>query len=315
MALVLVVLVAAGCGFAYQQWQLQQQDHSGFYRSNGRLEARESHVASRLPGTLSEVRVKEGDHVQAGDLLAVLDSRPLRAELARAEAAIQQARDQQQLARAQLTQHESECSYARSQLVRIQSLSSKHYVSVDQLENTRMRAESCASVIAAANAAVAATASALKLAEASRERLQVDLDDMAIPAPFSGFILYRLAEPGEVIAPGSRLVTVVSDDDIYLTVFLPAEIAGKLAVGDEARLLLDARPDLPVPAHVSFIAPEAQFTPKTVETATERSKLMFRARLNVDPAFLQQNNWLKSGMPGLALLRTDPQVSWQAGVH
>ncbi|HQQ75485.1 MAG TPA: glycoside hydrolase family 43, partial [Pseudomonadales bacterium] len=74
--------------------------------------------------------------------------------------------------------------------------------------------------------------------------------------------------------------------------------------GDAAQVLMDARLDVEVPATVSFIAPEAQFTPKTVETASERSKLMFRAKLSIDPAFLQQNSWLKSGMPGMALLNT-----------
>jgi HlyD family secretion protein len=254
---------------------------------------------------LAEVKVKEGDHVEQGQVIAALDSRPLQAELARADVAIQQARDQQQLAQAQLAQHESECNYARSQLARIQSLSSKNYVSVDQLDITRMRAESCASVINASNSAVDAAASALKLAEASRYRLQVDMDDTTVKAPFSGYILYKLAEPGEVIQPGGRLFTLVSDTDIYLTVFLPAEIAGQLAIGDTTQLQMDAKSDVKVPALVSFIAPEAQFTPKTVETASERSKLMFRAKLNIDPAFLQQNPWLKSGMPGLALLRTE----------
>ena len=103
------------------------------------------------------------------------------------------------------------------------------------------------------------------------------------------------------------MFTLVSDDDIYLTVFLPADVAGKISVGDGAELLMDARTDIKVPAKVSFIAPEAQFTPKTVETSSERNKLMFRAKLNIDPVFLQQNRWLKSGMPGMALLHTEPR--------
>lgn len=306
-AVLLALLAGAGL-MAYQQQF--QQDSDGLYRSNGRLEARESHVASRIGGILSAVLVNEGDLVAQGQPLATLDSRPLQAELARTVAAIQQASDQRVLAQAQLAQHESECVYARNQFARIQSLRSKQNASIDQLENTRMQAESCESVINAAKAAVSAAESAMKMAEATRDRLQVDLDETTLLAPFSGYVLYKLAEPGEMIPPGGRLLTLVSDSDVYLTVFLPAEVAGKLATGDEARVLLDAKTDVMVPARVSFIAPEAQFTPKTVETASERSKLMFRAKLSIPPDFLQQNRWLKSGMPGLALLRTEPGVAW-----
>ncbi|HQQ63721.1 MAG TPA: HlyD family efflux transporter periplasmic adaptor subunit [Pseudomonadales bacterium] len=299
--IILIGVAAGAAAFGYTQWQ--KSNGNTVYRSNGRLEARQSHIASRLPGTVARLSVQEGDHVQQGQLLAELDSRPLQAEIVRADAAIQQARDQSTLARAQLAQHESECDYARNQLGRIQSLSRKQYVSLEQLDNTHMRAESCDAVINASKAQIAAAESALKVAEAGSARLHVDLDDMKINAPFSGYILYRLVEAGEIIPPGGRLFTLVSDTDIYLTVFLPAEVSGKLALGDAVALKIDAKPEVSVPAIVSLLAPEAQFTPKTVETSSERSKLMFRTRLNVDPAFLQQNTWLKSGMPGEVVLQ------------
>ena len=313
LLIVLLVGVAAGAtALGYKQW-LQQSSSRNIYHSNGRLEARQSHVASRLPGTLATVHVKEGDHVAQGQLLATLDNRPLQADIVKADAAVQQARDQLQLAEAQLAQHESECDYARNQLARMQSLSRKQYVSLEQLDNTHMRAESCDAVIHASKAQIAAAQSALKVAEAGSARLHVDLEDMAIPAPFSGFILYQLVEPGEVIPGGGRVFTLVSDSDVYLTVFLPAEVSGNLAVGARVNLTMDAKPGVNVPAVVSFIAPEAQFTPKTVETASERSKLMFRAKLNVDPIFLQQNGWLKSGMPGEVQIALD--ASNPAPVH
>lgn len=301
----LLGLAGSVAAFGYMQWQ--KSETTTVYRSNGRLEARQSHVASRLPGMLSQLSVQEGDKVKQGQLLATLDSRPLLAEIVRADAAVQQARDQSTLARAQLAQHESECDYARNQLGRIQSLSRKQYVSLEQLDNTHMRAESCDAVINASKAQIAAAESALKVAEAGSARLQVDLEDLKITAPFSGYILYRLSETGEIIPPGGRLFTLVSDTDIYLTVFLPAEVSGKLSLGDTVQLTMDARPDLSVPAVVSLIAAEAQFTPKTVETSSERSKLMFRTRLNIDPVFLQQNPWLKGGMPG--------EVRLQLGAH
>jgi HlyD family secretion protein len=136
------------------------------------------------------------------------------------------------------------------------------------------------------------------------------LADSSIRAPFSGYILYRLAEPGEMIAAGSPLFTLVSDSDVYLTVFLPADVAGKVALGDEARLQMDAKAEEWVPAKVTFVAAEAEFTPKSVETATERSNLVFRARIGIDAAVLTEQSWLKSGMPGLGWLRTDASAAW-----
>lgn len=302
------VVAIAAVVLGFRQWQQQQSADPSVYHSNGRIEARQSHIATRLGGLLATTAVKEGDHVTAGQTMALLDSRPAKAELARAEAGIAQAKDQLALTQAQLAQSQSECAYAHSQYSRVRVLGSKKTVSADELDGARTRANSCDSVIHASQAAVNAAASGLKMAEAMRDRITVDLDDMTITAPFSGYVLYRLAETGEVIPPGGRLFTLVSDEDVYLTVFLPTEVTGKLAMGQATQLRLDAQPDKPVPATVTFIAPEAQFTPKTVETASERSKLMFRAKLNVDPAFLKQNAWVKSGMPGVALLHTAPDA-------
>ncbi|MEZ5539598.1 MAG: HlyD family efflux transporter periplasmic adaptor subunit [Pseudomonadales bacterium] len=192
----------------------------------------------------------------------------------------------------------------------MQSLSKQQFVSQDQLDSSRTRAASCGSAVAAAQAGVEAARSAGKVAQAGRDRLLGDLADSSIRAPFSGYILYRLAEAGEMIAAGSPLVTLVSDNEVYLTAFLPAEVAGKLALGDEARLQMDAKPDEWVPATVTFVAAEAEFTPKSVETASERSNLVFRTRIGVDPAVLAQNPWLKSGMPGLGWLRVDSDATW-----
>lgn len=305
---VVALAVAGGSFLLWQHWQ--QQGERGFFHTNGRLEAAQSRVATRIPGLLAAVKVKEGDRVAAGQVLAELDSQPLQAEIVRGDAAIAQANDQVHLAEAQLVQAETECNYARSQLSRVQSLSKQSFVSKDQLDSARTRATSCGSVVNAASAAVAAAQSAGKVAQAGRDRLSVDLADSSIRAPFSGYILYRLAEPGEMIAAGSPLFTLVSDSDVYLTVFLPADVAGKVALGDEARLQMDARAEEWVPAKVTFVAAEAEFTPKSVETASERSNLVFRARIGIDAAVLAEQGWLKSGMPGLGWLRTDANAAW-----
>jgi HlyD family secretion protein len=96
-----------------------------------------------------------------------------------------------------------------------------------------------------------------------------------------------------------------------MTIFLPAADAGRLAVGDEARIILDPVPDYVIPASVSFVAADAQFTPKTVETTDERAKLMFRIKLKVDPQVLQQfYTRVKTGVRGLGFVRTKTDVDW-----
>jgi len=98
-----------------------------------------------------------------------------------------------------------------------------------------------------------------------------------------------------------------------MTFFLPTSQAGLVAVGSEVRLVMDAAPDVAVPAAVSYVADVAQFTPKTVETADEREKLMFRIRARVDPAILQKYiQYVKTGLPGTAYVRTDPNAEWPA---
>jgi HlyD family secretion protein len=96
-----------------------------------------------------------------------------------------------------------------------------------------------------------------------------------------------------------------------MTVFLPASAAGPLALGSEARLILDPVPQYVVPATVTFVASEAQFTPKSVETQEERDKLMFRVKLSIAPALLKQyENQVKTGVRGVAYVRVRQDAVW-----
>lgn len=294
-----IIAVAA----VYFWWSKQPADTPD-YVANGRLEAIEVHLASRLPGRLVELLVDEGDSVAVGDVVARLDSDPLQAELTRIMADIHQARQQLKLAVARKAEADSECSFARSQLKRLESLSKNNYVSEDQLDAARTRVQTSSAACGAAAAQVGSAEAGLEVANASLARLQVDIDDLALTAPIAGRIQYRLVEPGEVVPAGGRVLTLISSEDVYLTVFLPTDIAGRLRVGGEQSIVLDAYPDRSIPAVVRFVSPQAQFTPKMVETREERAKLMFRVKLQIDREFLLQNgDWLKSGMPGTARFR------------
>ena len=134
-----------------------------------------------------------------------------------------------------------------------------------------------------------------------------ELEDATLVAPRAGMIQYRLAEPGEVLAAGGRLLTLLDLADVTLTIFLATADAGRVRVGADARIVLDARPDLPLPARVVFVAQEAQFTPKQVETERERQKLSFRVEVRVtDPRGIALN----PGTPATAWIRLDEDAEW-----
>jgi HlyD family secretion protein len=126
-------------------------------------------------------------------------------------------------------------------------------------------------------------------------------------------VQYRVAQPGEVVGAGGRVLSLVDLSDVYMTFFLPTAVVGRIALGTEVRLILDAAPQYVIPAQVSFVADVAQFTPKTVETASERQKLMFRVRAQIPPDLLRKHiAQVKTGLPGMAYIRIDPAVPWPA---
>jgi len=106
-------------------------------------------------------------------------------------------------------------------------------------------------------------------------------------------------------------LTIADLTDIYMTIFLPARQAGRLAVGSEARIVLDPIPEYTIPATVTFVASTSQFTPKSVETAEERDKLMYRVKLTIPPALLAKyQKQAKAGVAGIGYVRIDPDAVW-----
>jgi HlyD family secretion protein len=165
--------------------------------------------------------------------------------------------------------------------------------------------------IKAAGTDVAAAKKAADAKQATVQRVQVDLKDSTLVAPRDGRVQFRIAQPGEVVPPGGRVLNLVDLGDVYMTLFIPEAAAGKIALGSEARIILDAAPQYVIPAYVSFVASVAQFTPKTVETATERQKLMFRVKAQIDRELLRQHmKMVKTGLPGVAWIKLDPKAAW-----
>jgi HlyD family secretion protein len=144
---------------------------------------------------------------------------------------------------------------------------------------------------------------------------QVNISYNTLVAPRAGTIEYRIANIGEVLPAGGKVFTMLDRAYVYMDVYLPTADAGRTRIGSDARITLDAYPGHVIPAAVVFVAAQAQFTPKTVETKDERDSLMFRVRVRIDPARLKlRTTPIKSGLPGVAYVRTDPKAVWPASL-
>jgi len=330
LLLVLLLLVAAGAGVAW--WRMggmpslpeilpalfgEDSLPVGFVTTNGRIEATEVDVATRLPGRLADVLVREGDGVAAGEVLARLDTDTLDAQYRQAEAERERARQEREHALAVVHQRDTELDFARRELKRLQGLAQgERFVSEEQLDQARTRVRTAEAALRAARVQVVATEAAIAAAQASLERIRVDISDSELTAPRAGRVLYRLAEAGEVLGVGGKVLTLLDLTDVYMVVFLPETVVGRVALGAEARIVLDAAREYVVPARVSFVAARAQFTPKQVETREARERLSFRVKLQIDPELLRRYEPLvKAGVPGEAYVRLDPAVAWPEHLH
>jgi HlyD family secretion protein len=245
-----------------------------------------------------------------------MDTESLEAQLRQAEAKLQQAMKEKAYAEAIVKQRESECNLAKRNLMRAEKLYVNGNISLEEYDQARARHETAVASCAAAEAQVAEAESAIEAARAETERIKSDIDDSILETPISGRVQYRLAEPGEVIPSGGEILTIISLSDVYMTVFLPEKEVGRVAIGAEARIVADTAPDIAVPAWVSFVSPKAQFTPKEVETTSERQKLVFRVKIQIDPRVLKKYQaWVKPGIPGVAYVRLDPDAKWPENLN
>lgn len=314
-AAIAIAVVAITAGIVTRVWQREPQSVlvDGIESGNGRLEAREYDIATRIAGRLADLTITEGDEVRAGQIVGRIDTAELVAQLEEAQAQRRQAAAAAESASVMVRQRESERALAQLELGRADRLHKLLAVSTEQLDRARTSDVAASVAVRAARAQVTAAQATMEASAATVRRIQTYLDEAELRAPVDGRVLYRLAEPGEVLAVGGRVATVLDLSDVFITVFLPTDQVGRLPVGAEARVVLDAADAYVFPARVSFVSPEAQFTPKEVETRSERDKLMFRVKVQIDRELLRRySSRVKPGMPGLAYVRTRTETAWPA---
>ena len=282
----------------------------GIVKSNGRVEATQVDVAAKYAGRLATLTVNEGDEVTAGQTVATISAPETEAQLRAAQAQVLRSKQALAEAVALVAQRNSDLAFTRTDFERGKTLLEHGNIPQQTVDLRRNKFEAADAAHAAALAQRDEAEFAIKAAEADVERLQAILVDLVLVSPRSGRVQYRLARAGEVVAAGQRVLTILDLNDVYMTIYLPAKPAGSVALGDEARMVLDSFPQYIIPATVSFVATDAQFTPKSVETAEEREKLMFRIKLQVDPKVLgKYHTQVKTGLRGIGFVRTS-SVSW-----
>lgn len=339
-----LVLVVIGMGYFAWEWLRPQPLPAGIASGNGRIEATDVDIATKTAGRIKEILADEGDFVTAGQVLVRMDTQVLEAQRREADAQLRRAtigvdtaralvvqrKAEKEAAVAVVAQRRAELDAAQKRFARSEQLAKSGSGSIETLDNDRARFEGAKAAVSAAESQVAAGDSAISAAEslvvtaqaavdaakATIERIQADIDDSTLTAPREGRVQYRVAQPGEVLGAGGKVLNMVDLSDVFMTFFLPTEQAGRVALGAEVHIALDAAPQFVFPARATFVADVAQFTPKTVETAEERHKLMFRIKAKIEPALLKKYiRQVKTGLPGVAYVQLDANAPWPANLQ
>jgi len=310
---VLIVLAVIGTAFyGYKSWRESRlYNNPAFAYGNGRITATEIAVASKLPGRLEYITVNEGDYVKKGQKLAQMQTNVLAAQLEQARAMVQVREAELLSSKAVVFQKKSTFDNTKRRYDRAKTLYASKAVSQQNYETEESAYQGAYGELLAAEAKVKQAESAIAAAKADVARIQADIDDSSIVAPLDGRVQYRIAQPGEILFAGGRVLNFSDLTDVYMNFFVSEMQAGNINIGDEVRIMLDVLPDDPIPAKVSFVANVAQFTPKSVETRVERQKLMFRVKARIDPELLKKHlPIVKTGLPGVAWVRMDTTVPW-----
>ena len=346
MVIIVVAVGVTAVVAAVLAWKLLKPSGPGvgFVSGNGRIEATEIDIAAKIAGRVKKILVNEGDFVQLDQPLAQMQVDTLDAQrdearaqsrqavtaVASAEALVAARKSDTAAAQALVIQRGSELDAAQRKLARFETLFKEKVVPLQEVDDNRTIVRVATAAQTAAQAQEEAGQSAIKAAEtqvvsavagvaatkAAIARIEADIQDSQLKAPRAGRVQYLVVQPGEVLAAGGKVLNLVDLSDVYLTFFLPETAVGKVPLGSDVHVVLDALPEYVIPAKVSYVSSTAQFTPKTVETASERQKLMFRVKARIDSALLLKHiKVVKTGLPGVAWLKTDSKVPWPANLE
>ena len=312
-----VVVIGGGAGgfFFWRQYEASLLP-AGIVATNGRVEATQVDISIKIPGRVVEITPHEGDMVSPGEVLARIDTSENGAQLDQAKAAAELARQTVATRQAEVASDEAQEAFANEEMRRAATLVEKGWSTHETYDQRTQQLRSAQAALKAAKSQVDESLASVKTADAKVEELQAVVDDSAIRSPVRGRVQYRLVEPGAVLPPGGKILTVIDLSDVYTTVFSPRRWRGGSKSATRRAWWWTPDPEYVFPATVSFVAPESQFTPKTVEVQSEREQLYFRVKLQAPLQLLKGiEDQVKAGLRGMGYVRIDPavEVACQAG--
>lgn len=311
-AVLIVAAVIAAVG--YQAWRSQQSPlPAGIASGNGRIEAKLVDIAAREPLRVRKILVNEGSIVSRGDVLVEMDTSTLEAELAEAKASIASNRERVAASNSTVVRAKSQLNLAQVEFDRYKKLLDANAGTQEEYDRREANLAVQKAAVAEDEAKLRTAQQEVEVSQAQANKIQTRIDDATLKSPVRGRVLYRLAEEGEVLGAGGKALTLVNLEDVYMEIFLPSEVASRLKIGADARVTVDHAPGRAAAAVVSFVSPEAQFTPKQVETKSERDKLMFRVKIQVPEelvaSYLER---VKTGVRGVGYVKVDENAQWPA---
>lgn len=308
------VSLAVVVALAFGGWWRWRDDASGQIQTSviaasGRLEGTTLRVGSETAGRVVRLMVARGAVVERADTIAVLDDRRLaaavdaaRADAAAAEAAVMAESDG-------AFALEPRAALARRDAERYRRLFEDDAVSRQAVDRAETERQSLARQVDAAHAAHRLAARRAEAANANVRRLEIELGETVVRAPVAGVISAVVTREGEVVAAGAPVIALLAAEPMDLRVYLPLDVAGRIAIGMEARVYVEAFPKDVFAGRVQHIASDAEFTPKDVHMPDERTSLVYA----VDIRVANPGGRLKDGFPADAHIRIDPTADWPEG--
>ncbi len=311
--LLTVMLYLAGCA---------KKEDSNTISGSGTIEATEVNVASKIPSTITELRVDEGSAVNVGDTLAIVDHANLDLQLKEANANIAAVQSQVALLRhgarsedihaAQdaVTQADANLKLAEADMTRINGLLAAGASTKEQRDQTQTRVDVARAQLASAKSNAAKVQNItrpedlqqvqarLQQAQATRDRVQQTINDCFITSPLTGIVTHKVVEKGEVVGAGATIVTVTETDKVDVMIYVSEEELARVKLGQRAKVTIDGMPGKTFDGKVAYISPEAEFTPKNIQTKDDRIKLVFGVKVEVP----NTGDQLKRGLPADATL-------------
>jgi membrane fusion protein YbhG len=312
--IVAALAVLAGAGWFVVQRLLPSAPDGTLY---GNVEIRQVDLAFNSEGTVTAMPRQEGDSVKAGDVLATLDDATYRSGVALAEARRDSAKAQldkllngtrpEQIAqaRANLANARAMLSNAQVTYNRQAGLAARNATTQQLVDDAKRAVDTAQAQVALTQAQldeavngpraedIAAARAQLRQAEATLDLARTQLDHTVLKAPSDGIVMTRVMEPGTVILPNSTVYSVAISGEVWVRAFVPEPLLSRVAPGTEVQVFTDGRPNQPYRGRIGYVAPAAEFTPKTVETPELRTQLVYRIRVRItDP-----DSGIRQGQP------------------